>query len=166
MASWPSSVTYLNGTVVFSDPKNMCYDTKVVIVCHLKAEKLIEIYLLYGGHLKNSIWPPSDAFLNGAVVFLDPENIYLDIKISIVCHLATEILIDIGFYMEAILKMQYGHKSIVKKMKYSFFSIQHIVNFLYYLTFSIRSRTIMAAILFWWDFYVYPNISSWHTIFS
>ena len=56
---------------------------------------------LYGGHLENPIWHPSAVFINGTVVFLDPENIYLDIKISIVRH------IEIGFYMAANLKIQY-----------------------------------------------------------
>ena len=53
----------------------------------------------------------SVAFLNRTFVYLDPENIFLVTKISIVCHLVTKILIEIRFYMAAILKIQYDrHK--------------------------------------------------------
>ena len=47
--------------------------------------------LLYGDHLENPIEPPSADFLNGTVVFLDPENIYLDTETSIVCQFEAEI---------------------------------------------------------------------------
>ena len=42
------------------------------------------------------------------VVFLDPENVCLDTKIMILSGLAAEILVDKGFYMMAIMKIQDG----------------------------------------------------------
>ena len=64
---------------------------------------------------------PAADFLNGTAVFFDLENIYLYTKISIVCHLEAEILIEMGFYMEAILKIQYGrHKYCEKSGKIVF----------------------------------------------
>ena len=51
----------------------------------------------------------SVAFLNGIVVFVDSENVCLDTKIVIRSGLEAEILVDIGFYMAAFLKIQDGH---------------------------------------------------------
>ena len=79
----------------------------------MPAEILIEIYL-YGWHLENPIWPPFAAFQNGTVVFIDPQNIRLGGKFSIVCHLEAEILEEICFYMAAILKSNMVATSIVK----------------------------------------------------
>ena len=42
------------------------------------------------------------------VVFLDHENVCLDTKIMTLSGLAAEILVDIGFYMIAIIKSQDG----------------------------------------------------------
>ena len=42
------------------------------------------------------------------VVFLDPENVCLDTKIMILSGLAAEILVDIGFYIMGIIKIQDG----------------------------------------------------------
>ena len=50
--------------------------------------------------------------------------------ISIVCHLETELLVTIGFYMAAILKIQYGRQKYCEENGKIVFWIHHIVNFL------------------------------------
>ena len=59
------------------------------------------------------IWLPSVALLNGTVVFLDPENTSLDTKISIVYNLETDILIEVCFYMAAIMKIDSGRHQLL-----------------------------------------------------
>jgi hypothetical protein len=47
-------------------------------------------------------------------VFLDPENVCLDTKIMILSGLEAEIVIDICFYMVAILKIQDGRHDVFR----------------------------------------------------
>ena len=67
------------------------------------------------------MWSSSAAFLNGTVVFLDHENISVDTKISIACHREAEILIEICFYIVAILKSNMAAICIVNKQLETFF---------------------------------------------
>ena len=46
------------------------------------------------------------------VVFLDPDNVGLDTKIMILSGLVAEILVDIGFYIMAIIKIQDGGHNV------------------------------------------------------
>ena len=118
---WRPSVTFINDTVVFSDQKYTFLDTKVLIVCHTEADILTEMFFYLAVILKIQYGRHPLLFLNDTVVFLDPENIYLDIKISIVCHLKVEILIKIGFYTVAILIFKYGRHKYCEKMARSLF---------------------------------------------
>jgi hypothetical protein len=54
----------------------------------------------------------SVAFLYGIFVLLGPENVCLDTNIVILSGLEAEILVDIGFYMVAILKIQDGRHNV------------------------------------------------------
>ena len=88
---------------------------------------VIGICFVYGSYLENPTSPLSAAFLKGTVAFLDPRNICVDTKILIVCQLEAEILIDVGIYMAAILKIQYGRHKYCEK---NIFWLLYIVNFL------------------------------------
>ena len=63
--------------------------------------------------LTNSRWQSSGssgAILNCTPVFMYPENICLDNKISIECHINTEIMIELGFYTAAIFTIKFGRQ--------------------------------------------------------
>ena len=46
------------------------------------------------------------------VEFLDPDNVGLDTKIMILSGLVAEILVDMGFYIMAIIKIQDGGHNV------------------------------------------------------
>ena len=53
--------------------------------------------VIFGSHLEYPVWLPSTVFLNGTITFLDSKNVYLDIKVSIICHLEAETLLQVYF---------------------------------------------------------------------
>ena len=65
-------------------------------------------------------------------MFLDPENIRLDTKISIVYHLEAEILIAICFYMVANLKIKFSalfsrHFLLFKTVQLYSLTLEHMI---------------------------------------
>jgi hypothetical protein len=79
--------------------------TLVVTLKKLKIIKPCFIFLPYNQF---------DTILSGIVVFIDPENVCLDTKIMILSGIEAEILIDICFYILAILKMQDGCHNVFR----------------------------------------------------
>ena len=112
---WLPSATFLDGTVILLDRENTIWHQDFDHISSTSWD-IDRNMLLYSGDLENPLRSPDAAFPSRTVLFIDDENICLDTKIAIVCHLEADILTELGFYMAAILKIQYGRHLFPSEM--------------------------------------------------